>query len=226
MSVILLNKSLTSSHWSALAVLFAGVVIVQISTLENKKNSSSTPAADATNMGQNPFLGLGAILIAVVCSGLSGVWFEKILKGSPVSLWIRNIQLALISVVISGVTVYTKDWEKATTLGFFTGYTRFVFLVILLQGGGGLVVAVVVKYADNILKGFATSIATILSTIGSMYLFSFAVSPLFLFGAVLVLGSAYMYNKADMNTSAGNVASAVVAKDASFIEEKSIDAKV
>jgi len=38
--------------------------------------------------------------------------------------------------------------------GFFYGYDSVVWLIILIQAFSGLLVAVVVKYADNILKGW------------------------------------------------------------------------
>ena len=38
-----------------------------------------------------------------------------------------------------------------------------------LQAFGGLVVAAVVKYADNILKGFATSVSIVVSSLVSFY---------------------------------------------------------
>ena len=44
-----------------------------------------------------------------------------------------------------------------------------VYFVLRLQAFGGLVVAAVVKYADNILKGFATSVSIIVSSLVSFY---------------------------------------------------------
>ena len=43
----------------------------------------------------------------------------------------------------------------------------FVWYLVALNGLGGLIVAVVVKYADNILKGFACSMAIIITCIVS-----------------------------------------------------------
>lgn len=42
-------------------------------------------------------------------------------------------------------------------------------LLTLPQALGGLVIAAVIKYADNILKGFATSLSIILSTLISYF---------------------------------------------------------
>ena len=42
-------------------------------------------------------------------------------------------------------------------------------LALYLQAFGGLVVAAVVKYADNILKGFATSVSIVVSSLVSFY---------------------------------------------------------
>jgi len=191
LSVFLLGKVMTAKHWQALLVLFVGVGCVQLSTLEDKGDGAAAAAKG------DPLLGLFAVLVAVTSSGLAGVWFEKILKQKPGSVWVRNVQMSLISLVIAGLSVYAKDWPQVTRHGFFSGYSAVVWAVIVLQAGGGMLVAVVVKYADNILKGFATSLSTVLSTVVSVSLFGFVVSPLFLAGAVLVLGSAFLYNSAD-----------------------------
>ena len=61
---------------------------------------------------------------------------------------------------------------------------------------GGLIVAVVVKYADNILKGFAASISIISSCVLSIFFFDFKPNAEFLVGAVLVNVSMYLYSQA------------------------------
>ena len=68
--------------------------------------------------------------------------------------------------------------------------------VIFLQGLGGLIVAVVVKYADNILKGFAASFSIVTSCFLSYLVFDFHPNGLFLMGALLVNLSMYMYSYA------------------------------
>ena len=45
--------------------------------------------------------GLFAVLAACVSSGFAGVYFEKILKTSNVTLWMRNLQLGALSVMVS-----------------------------------------------------------------------------------------------------------------------------
>lgn len=39
------------------------------------------------------FVGVMAVLMACMSSGFAGVYFEKILKETKQSIWIRNIQL-------------------------------------------------------------------------------------------------------------------------------------
>ena len=59
---------------------------------------------------------------------------------------------------------------------YFPRYDLFVVYLVGMNATGGLLVAVVVKYADNILKGFACSLAIIISSIISIFLFGFQLS--------------------------------------------------
>ena len=146
------------------------------------------------NSNQNYLVGLIAVVISCLSSGFAGVYFEKILKGSSASVWVRNVQLGIFGMALGMLGLWWKDGPAVAEVGFLFGYTDMVWCVIFNQAFGGLLVAVVVKYADNILKGFATSFSIIVSTVMSIYLFSFHVDLLFTVGAGLVIGAVYMYS--------------------------------
>jgi solute carrier family 35 (UDP-sugar transporter), member A1/2/3 len=73
--------------------------------------------------------------------------FEKVLKGSQSSLFLRNVQLSLFSVIPGLIFgVYIANGNVVLSNGFFHGYDKWTWATIWLQAGGGLVVALVVKY--------------------------------------------------------------------------------
>lgn len=190
-SVAMLKKRLFAHQWIALVLLFLGVALVQVAQL-NAAPSDSVHE-------QKPLLGFLAIVIACCLSGFAGVYFEKILKGSEVTVWMRNVQLCVSSIPLGLLSVYVVNSEEVSSKGFFHGYNYLVWCVIFLQALGGLVVAVVVKYADNILKGFSTSLAIVLSCVVSVYAFQFNLTTKFVIGASLVMGSIFIYSKPPPN---------------------------
>lgn len=192
-SVILLRKKLSATKWGALLLLTSGVALAQMSRL----SAEGSGEAHETTAGQSPILGFMYVMGAACTSGFAGVYFEMLLKGSKTSLWVRNIQMGIPSIVLSFVSVLAKDWNPVMQNGFFYGYNGVVVAVILLQAVGGLVVAVVVKYADNIRKSFATAVSIILSCTLSALLFDFKPTLSFLLGSVMVVGSVFLYTKQD-----------------------------
>ncbi|KAF9953773.1 hypothetical protein BGZ72_005164 [Mortierella alpina] len=221
-SVLLLNRTLPALKWMSLVMLTAGIALVSLEEsnhragkakdtdsdsassalgvlLEEQKNDALYKVAAAAPSNDRPELlvGLLAVLIACVLSGLAGVYFEKILKNTQGSIWLRNIQLSFFSLPFSLLAVYLKDGEGVTEQGFFAGYDMLVVTAIACQSAGGLIVAVVVKYADNILKGFATSISIVISAIASVALFGSHIGRIFILGTALVLGATYMYSLPD-----------------------------
>ena len=56
-------------------------------------STSKGTEIDETASSRNQFIGLVAVLSACFSSGFAGVYFEKILKGTKQSIWLRNIQL-------------------------------------------------------------------------------------------------------------------------------------
>eukprot|EP00614_Pseudopedinella_elastica_P008947 CAMPEP_0172609080 /NCGR_PEP_ID=MMETSP1068-20121228/29113_1 /TAXON_ID=35684 /ORGANISM="Pseudopedinella elastica, Strain CCMP716" /LENGTH=329 /DNA_ID=CAMNT_0013412521 /DNA_START=39 /DNA_END=1028 /DNA_ORIENTATION=+ len=201
MSVLILQKEISRTKWLALGILTTGVAAVQISAMPSGGAAAPQPNVDLT-------VGLAATLAACCCSGLAGVYFEKILKGSKVSLWTRNVQLGLYSIVI-GLVGYRMEVAKlgsrAPEDGFFHGYTMLTLFNIAVQGGGGLIIAVVIKFADNILKNFATAISIILSAIISWLFMGFELNLLFVIGCVLVNYAVYLYGRPDPRKSNGTI---------------------
>uniref|UniRef100_A0A3B3UD00 Solute carrier family 35 member A3b n=1 Tax=Poecilia latipinna TaxID=48699 RepID=A0A3B3UD00_9TELE len=139
-------------------------------------------------------VGVVAVLMACVSSGFAGVYFEKILKETKQSVWVRNIQLGLFSFLLGFLGMMVYDGQSVRQSGMFQGYNAITWTVVVLQAVGGLVVAVVIKYADNILKGFATSVSIIMSTLISYFLLNdFHPTGVFFLGAMLVIAATFLY---------------------------------
>lgn len=154
---------------------FANEIVKRSATYEGIKED----VAQQQQPQLNASLGFGAVTAACILSGLAGVYFEKVLKDSntTASVWVRNVQLSFYSLfpaLFLGVTF--KDGAEISKTGFFTGYNWVVWTAILFQACGGIVVALVVNYADNIAKNFATSISIIISFVASVWFFNFPVS--------------------------------------------------
>ena len=202
-SVLMLGRTLSPRRWASLLILVIGVSIVQFphsSTAPAGLGASKGPTSrTAAQLGKrsasyegienddvvlvpqmNAKVGLAAVMIACTLSGLAGVSFEKTLKeSSPMktSLWVRNCQLSFWSLFPSlFLGVLWVDGEKIAKTGFFAGYNWVVWAAILFQASGGVIVALVINYADNIAKNFATSISIIISCLASYFFFDFKIT--------------------------------------------------
>ncbi|KAF4719416.1 hypothetical protein FOZ63_027042, partial [Perkinsus olseni] len=152
-SVLMLHKKLSHKQVLSLVVLLVGVSIVQLSQL--KENDDDTKKDNASLV-----VGICAILFACMTSGFAAVYFEYMLKrGStgkdgapnvqkPYTIWVRNFQLASFASTSAICTMLIKDHEALRQDGFFYGYSPLTWTTIFLEAGGGLIVAVVIKYAD------------------------------------------------------------------------------
>ncbi|KIV77282.1 hypothetical protein PV11_09093 [Exophiala sideris] len=188
-AVLMLGQTLSPKKWLSLVILTAGVACVQIPT---------TGGATTTTQEGNYTLGIIAVAIACLCSGFAGVYFERVLKGGQsASIWVRNIQLSVGCLAIALFGCLMWDGQAIAQGGFFQGYNVIVVATVCTQAAGGLIVAMVIKYADNILKGFATSLSIILSTVASIFLFDFMPTIYFLIGAIFVFLATYLYSMPD-----------------------------
>mmetsp|Transcript_18109 Transcript_18109/g.43554 ORF Transcript_18109/g.43554 Transcript_18109/m.43554 type:complete len:455 (-) Transcript_18109:266-1630(-) len=214
-SVLILKRKLGVQQIVALVLLTLGVALVQLDKVDDNKGSGSSNYVE-----QNHWVGLLAVLAACCTSGFGGVYFELVLKPKPStnpeidhpplrpppSVWAKNVQLSAFGFLIALTGAFAKDHVAILSDGFFQGYTPFVLLTITFQAMGGLIVAAIIKYADNILKSFASGASIVTSTLVSAWLFGFAITEMFALGTLLQFVAIWMYSKkggeaADCRTS-------------------------
>lgn len=202
-SVVMLRKKLSPVKWLALLFLAIGVGIVQIQSGSGHKSS------DEVQRDMNAFKGFMAVVAACFTSGLAGVYFEMVLKNSPGDLWVRNVQLSLFSLLPALVPIVFSGNSNSTpttpsgwfSTSLFENFGVWAWATVLTQVLGGLLTALVIKYADNILKGFATSLSIVISFLASVALFNFEITVSFIVGATVVLIATWMYNQPDSSSS-------------------------
>ena len=206
-SVIMLDKRLLPIQWGALVLLTFGVFLSQYGT-----STSSAKAGHLINKnkgdGGSLILGAGACILSGISSSFAGVYFEKVVKSTPPSLAVRNIHLSLFAIPLAAVSMVVLDviprWFDGAApadgaapvmppFEFWRGYSGLVYWLVLVHAIGGLLVAVVVKYADNILKGFATAIAIVTSGLYMTVFWDYVPSLWFVGGCGLVCMSTLLY---------------------------------
>lgn len=74
-----MKRKLKKWQWGALGLLVAGIALVQLSSTDKGKSSPNLAK-------QSKILGFGAALAACFISGFAGIYFEKVLKESDISV--------------------------------------------------------------------------------------------------------------------------------------------
>jgi UDP-sugar transporter A1/2/3 len=182
-TVLLLRRQISGEKWLAVLMLTGGVMLI-VSRDDSSQKSQGVMA-----------LGLVAVICACITSGIAGVFLEKMLKDSKATIWERNLQLSMFGVVF-GLAGVSKDLDTVRSGGFFQGYNELVVGIILLQAGGGLVVAAVLKYADNVLKCFGVAVSVIAGAVLSRVLHSEGpplTDPALLCGIIVILWAMLLY---------------------------------
>jgi len=237
-SVVLLNRKYNFRQWICLSTLGLGVAVVVLGETSSKKNNE----VEELN-AQDMTVGLVAVTIACLSSALAGVYFEKVLKKKsepapntahgdsaqqqqqprqPPSLWMRNIQMAFFSVCTACVRLFmerSRGDDEIEEKSFLHGFNSWVWLLVGLQAGGGLLVAAVMKYADNVLKGMATGVAVCFTSVCSLVFFGTPLQASFSVGAAIILTSVYFFAN-DFNFGKSKSSSMLIARKQSELNEK------
>ena len=110
------------------------------------------------------------------------------LKTTVLTVWDRNMQLAFYSMLIYGPwTIYANPTNP------FRGWSLVTVVVAVLGAVGGILVALVIKYADGLAKSLSTASSIVLTTAASHFLFAGPMSSPIIIGSLVVIVSGYNY---------------------------------
>lgn len=199
-SRLILGRRLKESQWAALLMLCVGGVLV---------SDLRTRGSGGDGTAQSTFIGIAAVVGAALLSSSSSVYFEMMLKKQPssaaaakASLWLRNIQLGLFATPLAALAMLANDGERVRANGVLQGFDHIVWVIVILNGLGGLLVAATMKFADNIVKCFAAALAILSGTLLSVPIFGFELSAHFSVGVACTVCATTLYSWAPDRPSA------------------------
>ncbi|CAO2814788.1 unnamed protein product [Amaranthus hypochondriacus] len=179
---IILKKKLSEIQWAAFILLCAGCTTAQL-------NSNSD------HVLQTPLYGWIMAIVMALLSGFAGVYTEAIIKKRPQrNINVQNFYLYVFGMIFNAIAIVIQDFDAVANKGFFHGYSFITVLMIVNHALSGIAVSMVMKFADNIVKVYSTSVAMLLTAVVSVFLFGFNLSLAFFLGATVVSVSVYLHS--------------------------------
>ncbi|GMH54290.1 hypothetical protein TL16_g01643 [Triparma laevis f. inornata] len=186
-SYLILSKQFNKVKIVALFNLVCGAILVTTPSISNDGD------AENDKSGGGKFIGVCAVALEVMLSGFASIYFEKVIKGAGLKsgqpllgIFERNVQLALHSLPFYFVMIMFSS-------NAFSGWNLYGIMLAVLGGGGGILVALSVKYADSILKTLATSGSIVLSTLLGYLWLDGPLTFVMIIGVGLVLAAIWLY---------------------------------
>ena len=191
-SWLVLGKRLRPIQLIALVLLMVGVILAQMKDGQSNHLAFSSEAS----------VGVLATLVIATLSGFAAVYTERVLKHAQLQgqkyaqqdmLPYIQIQMALASLLIIGAFAVVADFEMIVTYGLWHGFDRRAVVAVMSSAMGGLIVSAVLKYADSVLKGYATSASVILTGVLSALFFGTTLDLHFVLAVINVTCSIALY---------------------------------
>ncbi|KAF3794752.1 CMP-sialic acid transporter 2 [Nymphaea thermarum] len=124
--------------------------------------------------------------VMALLSGFAGVYTEAIIKKRPSrNINVQNFWLYVFGMVFNVAAIFIQDFDAVLNKGFFHGYSLITSCMILNHALSGIAVSMVMKYADNIVKVYSTSVAMLFTAIVSVFLFGYHLSLAFFLGSTI-----------------------------------------
>ena len=189
---VILGRNISTNKWLSVIVLTVGVVMSQVK-------------GDMSGMVVSP-AAIGLALFSSVISVTTSIYVELLLKEHPSPFYEQQTQMYIHGVIASFAmwAMTTKSdwtvmmpnaWKDLAELDIER--RTYVFLIIFNTGGGGLIVASIIKKLDNLAKIFAASVSIVLVGITGEYFFpgEVTIGMPFVLGTMLIVGAIVGYSR-------------------------------
>ncbi|KAL6494881.1 CMP-sialic acid transporter 2 [Orobanche gracilis] len=195
---IILKKKLSEIQWSAFVLLCAGCTTAQL-------NSSSDGVLQTPLQGwvmaivslNIIYLTLGGSpQVMALLSGFAGVYTEAIIKRRPLrNINVQNFWLYVFGMAFNAIAIVVQDFDAVMNKGILSWIlVNHICHDFEPCSETGIAVSMVMKYADNIVKVYSTSVAMLLTAVVSVFLFGFHLSLAFFLGSTVVSISVYLHS--------------------------------
>ncbi|KAI5647159.1 hypothetical protein M9H77_33164 [Catharanthus roseus] len=186
---LFLKRKLSNLQWMAIVLLAVGTTTSQV---------KGCGEASCDSLFSSPIQGYMLGVLSACLSALAGVYTEYLMKKNNDSLYWQNVQLYTFGAIFNLGRIVFDDFRSGFEKGpwwqrLFNGYTITTWLVVLNLGSTGLLVSWLMKFADNIVKVYSTSMAMLLTMILSIYLFNFKPTLQLFLGIIICMMSLHMY---------------------------------
>ncbi|KAM1850986.1 hypothetical protein ACFX13_015106 [Malus domestica] len=186
---LFLRKKLSNLQWIAIVLLAVGTTTSQV---------KGCGEVSCDSLFSAPIQGYMLGILSACMSALAGVYTEFLMKKNNDSLYWQNVQLYTFGVIFNVARLGLDDFRGEFENGpwwqrLFNGYSLTTCLVVLNLGSTGLLVSWLMKYADNIVKVYSTSMAMLLTMVLSVYLFTFKPTLQLFLGIIICMMSLHMY---------------------------------
>ncbi|XP_042479937.1 CMP-sialic acid transporter 1-like isoform X1 [Macadamia integrifolia] len=186
---LFLKRKLSNLQWMAIVLLAVGTTTSQVKGCGENSCDSLFSA---------PIQGYMLGILSACLSALAGVYTEFLMKKNNDSLYWQNVQLYTFGAIFNMARLLLDDFKSEFEEGpwwqrLFNGYSITTWMVVLNLGSTGLLVSWLMKYADNIVKVYSTSMAMLLTMVLSSYLFNFRPTMQLFLGIIICMMSLHMY---------------------------------
>lgn len=186
---LFLKRKLSNLQWLAIILLAVGTTTSQV---------KGCGEASCESLFSAPIQGYVLGILSACLSALAGVYTEYLMKKNDDSLYWQNVQLYTFGAIFNMARLLWDDFRLGYEKGpwwqrLLNGYTFVTWMVVLNLGSTGLLVSWLMKFADNIVKVYSTSMAMLLTMVLSVYLFNFQPTVQLFLGIIICMISLHLY---------------------------------